>query len=64
MEGIGKIWPNFVFETISAKGLIECGAKCSADENCDLFAPTEFLPKEKCYLGSLINQVDWKTIHL
>ena len=57
MVGIGKVWPSFIFETVPAKGLIECGAKCSAKNDCDLFAPTEFEPKTECYLGSLQNQV-------
>ena len=57
MVGIGKVWPSFIFETVPAKGLIECGSKCSAKNYCDLFAPTEFEPNTECYLGSLQNQV-------
>ena len=47
MDGLGKVWNNFVYETIEAKGLIECGAICSAKPFCDIFAPHEFAPETK-----------------
>ena len=57
MNGLGKIWPDFIFKTVNAKGLIECGAICSTNQDCNIFAQTEFDPKTTCYLGKLTNQL-------